>query len=76
MAGKRKKEDIRIRFGRRVRELRKERGWSQEVLAGKCGLNRSYLSEVEGGGRNVSLENIEVLADALGISVGELFREL
>jgi len=64
------------RLGDRVRALRKERGLSQEAFAHRCGLDRTYLSGVERGVRNISLRNIEVLAATLEISLAELFRDL
>lgn len=65
----------RRRFGDRVRELRTERGWSQEQLAEKAQLHRTYVVEVERGHRNASLDVIESLAVALGVSPAELFQE-
>ena len=55
-------------FGRRVREVRHERGWTQEQLAFEAGVKRAYLSEVENGQRNVSLDVVEKLALALGVT--------
>ena len=60
-------------FGRRVRELRKARGLSQEALALACDLDRTYIGGVERGERNVSLVNIEKIAGALDVPVSELF---
>ncbi|HEX7643468.1 MAG TPA: helix-turn-helix transcriptional regulator [Burkholderiaceae bacterium] len=54
-------------FGRRLAELRKERGWSQEQLALESGLARSYLGGVERGQRNIALLNICKLADTLQV---------
>lgn len=68
------RDDILKRFGRRVRELRKKRGMSQEQLALEAGLDRSYVGGVERGERNVSLRNIERLAVALGLEVRQLLR--
>jgi len=68
--------DIRQKFGRRVRELRKAKDLSQEAFADKCGLDRTYISGIERGKRNVALRNIEVIARALGISISELMRDL
>jgi transcriptional regulator with XRE-family HTH domain len=59
-------------FGKRVRELRLERGLSQEKLGQLAGLDRTYISSVEAGRRNVSLKNIHKLAEALGVEAGEL----
>lgn len=64
---------VRIVFGRRVRELRKRRGYSQEGFAAASGLDRSYFGGVERGQRNVSLENIAAIARALEVPIGELF---
>lgn len=64
--------DVLARFGTQLREKRLALGLSQEALAGKCNLDRTYLSGIERGLRNVSLRNIEVIAKALGTSVSEL----
>ena len=64
--------DILKRFGERVRELRKEQGYSQENFAYACELDRTYVGGIERGERNVALRNIERIADTLGISVAEL----
>ncbi len=71
-----KDADIAARFGQRVRELRKAKALSQEAFAAACGLDRTYISGIERGRRNVSLRNIEVIADALGISMSELMKGL
>ena len=68
--------DILTRFGKRVRELRKSRGYSQESLAAECGLDRTYLGGIERGERNVALRNIEAIASALRISISELTQGL
>ena len=67
-------EDARILFGRRLRELRKQVGLSQEALAYESGLDRSYVGGVERGEYNISLLNICLLADALGLSPDELLK--
>jgi len=64
--------DIRVRFGRRLRELRKERGLSQEELAFRAGLHRTYVSSAERGERNVALINIQRLAKALDVDICDL----
>lgn len=64
------------RFGNRVRELRKAQGISQEAFADKCGLNRTYISGIERGNRNVALCNIEAIARAFGISISQLTEGL
>lgn len=63
-------------FGSRVRDRRRGRGLSQEGLAERSGLHRTYIGSVERGERNISLVNILVLADALGVDAGELVADL
>ncbi len=60
-------------FGDRVRALRTERRWSQEDLAEHAGLHRNYVGGIERGERNVGLDNIHALADALQVAVRDLF---
>jgi len=55
--------------------LRAAKAVSQEALADLAGLHRTYLGSVERGERNVSIDNIERLADALGVTVSELLKE-
>ncbi len=69
-----KGKDILARFGVRVRELRTAQGYSQEDFAAKCGLDRTYISGIERGKRNVSLRNIEVIAKALGVSLASMME--
>jgi transcriptional regulator with XRE-family HTH domain len=71
-----KDANIAARFGERVRELRKAKGLSQEAFAAACGLDRTYISGIERGRRNVSLRNIEVIANSLDISLSELMKGL
>jgi transcriptional regulator with XRE-family HTH domain len=68
--------DILQRFGDRVRELRKDCGWSQEELAQASGLDRSYMGSVERGERNIALRNLEAIALAFEISLSELMTDL
>jgi XRE family transcriptional regulator, regulator of sulfur utilization len=67
-------EELQKLFGHNVRRLRLERKMTQEELAQKAGINRSYLGSVERGGRRTSMENIARLAKALGVSADVLFR--
>ena len=60
-------------FGARVRQLRLELGWSQESLAEQAGLHRTYVGSLERGERNVGLDNIHALADALKVDARDLF---
>jgi len=76
MGVSRLQEKILSNFGNAVRQIRKNKGISQEVLADMCELHRTYLSDVELGKRNISLENIEKIACALDMTVSELFQEV
>lgn len=67
-------EDVKVLFGRRVRQLRKERGVSQEAFAHQIQIDRSYFGSIERGERNVSLENICLIARGLGVAPAELLR--
>jgi transcriptional regulator with XRE-family HTH domain len=67
--------DIFIRFGLRLRQVREGVGISQERLAELAGLHRTYVSSVERGKRNISLQNIERLADALKTTMAALMPE-
>lgn len=71
-----KREDILVRFGKRVRALRKDRGFSQEGFAAECGLDRTYMGGIERGERNLALRNIELISKTLGISLAELMQGL
>lgn len=62
-------------FGRNVRAARREKGWTQEQLAFEAGVKRAYLSEIEGGKRNPTLDVVEKLARALGIIPASLLQE-
>ncbi len=66
--------DVLARLGRRVRDLRKARQLSQEDFAAECGLDRTYISGIERGVRNVSLRNLDLIARTLGLSLSELFE--
>jgi transcriptional regulator with XRE-family HTH domain len=68
--------DIRVMFGKRLRKLRNERGWTQAEMSHVLGLDRSYLAEIEEGKRNVCLLNLKVIADGLGTSLSRLFSRL
>ncbi len=65
--------DIKLLIGKRVRELRNNLGISQEELADLAGLDRTYITSVECGRRNISIVNIEKLAKALDVTLAEFF---
>jgi transcriptional regulator with XRE-family HTH domain len=67
-------EDIRIRFGKAVRQKRQKLQVSQEAFADMCQLDRTYIGGIERGERNVALVNIEKIAKALQIPITQLFR--
>ncbi|MCL6408020.1 helix-turn-helix domain-containing protein [Dickeya dadantii] len=66
-------KDITARFGQRVKTLRLQAGLSQEAFADKCGLDRTYISGIERGVRNPTLEVIGVIAAGLEIQLQSLF---
>lgn len=68
--------DIKKKFGIIVKELRVEKGFSQEALANKSEIDRTYMSDIEKGERNISLEIIQKLSNALGIKISDLFIKI
>lgn len=61
-------------FGNNVKRLRKRKGWSQEELARKAELHRTYIGSIERNERNVSLINIQRIARALNVEAGDLIK--
>ncbi len=64
------------KLGKRIKELRNLKGISQEKFALKIGMDRTYFCTVESGKRNISLHNIEKIANGLNVSISELFDGL
>ena len=64
--------EVKQEFGSHLREVRKNKGFSQEGLALACGLDRTYIGGVERGERNISLLNIYKIASALKMAAGDL----
>lgn len=65
---------IQEKVGNKIRELRQTTGLSQEKFALKIGMDRTYYASVENGKRNISIVNLEKIANDLGVSLSELFR--
>jgi DNA-binding XRE family transcriptional regulator len=72
--GQKAKPDIRERFGFAVKARREELGLTQEDLADRASIHRTYLSDIERGTRNLSLVNIERVAAAMSLKISELFQ--
>ncbi len=66
--------DICVKFGRRLRELREERGWNQEYLAEISGIGRTHISQLENGRREAGLRMLETLAGAFNLAVADLLQ--
>ena len=71
-----KKLFILVLFGEVIREIRKEKKLSQEALANKSGLHRTYIGMVERGEKNISLKNISKLSKGLQVPIPEIFKRL
>ena len=67
------KQDILVIFGNKVRELRKSKNLSQEDLADKADLHRTYIGMIERAEKNITLVNIQKIANALDIKIKDLF---
>lgn len=70
------KKEILVKFGQRVRKERMKQNLSQEGLASKAGVHRTYIGMVERAEKNITLENIEKIAKALGLNIFDLFKDL
>lgn len=68
--------NVKARFGKKLRTLRKNRGLTQAELADYLGLDRSYIAEIETGKRNVCLLNLEVIAKGFHLSLSQLFARV
>ncbi len=67
---------ITIDLGNRIRTLRQEIGLSQEKFALNIDMDRTYFASVEAGKRNIAIINIKKIADGLGVTLSELFKNL
>jgi len=69
-------EELASRFGELVRRLRQERGYSQEEFSFRVGLHQTYVSSIERGERNVTIQTAERISKALGTTLAGMFGEL
>ena len=68
--------EIKSKVGNKIKELREKANMAQKDLAYSADLDRSYIASVENGQRNISIINLEKIANALGLTLGELFNGL
>jgi len=68
--------NIKSKFGNKVREIRKSKGLSQESFAGLADIDRTYIADIENGKRNVSIIIVEKIAKAFKISISDLFSDI
>lgn len=68
------KREVLIKFGQKVREDRARLGLSQEELATRAGVHRTYIGMIERAEKNITLENIEKIAKALKVSIADFFN--
>ncbi len=66
--------EIKSKVGKRIREIREKVNMSQKDLAYSSDLDRSYIASVESGQRNISIVNLEKIANSLGVTLSELFK--
>jgi len=69
-------KNVRQRFGVRVKELRLERGWTQEELSYRAGVGRVFISQMENGHKDVCLGVIETLADSFKVKIADLMQRV
>jgi transcriptional regulator with XRE-family HTH domain len=67
-------QDVQRKIGNRIRALRKERGWTQDVFGDKSGLNRAHVGEIERGESNVTIQTLKLIADTLKVKIEDLVR--
>ncbi len=70
------REELQRRLGVRLRELRKKRGWTQDVFADKSGFHRAQVGAFERGEMNITLATLLLLSQTLGVKIVDLFRGL
>ena len=70
------KKDILVKFGNKVRAERTKRGLSQEELAARAGVHRTYIGMIERAEKNITLVNVEKICRALDVSISDCFKDL
>jgi transcriptional regulator with XRE-family HTH domain len=68
--------DICVRLGKRLRRLRKQREWTQVYMAEHVGMDRSFISDLENGKKEICLRNLDVLATTFGMTISKLLSGL
>jgi transcriptional regulator with XRE-family HTH domain len=68
--------DICVRFGKRIRALSKQRGWTQVYMAEHVGMDRSFISDLENGRKEVCMRNLDLLATAFDTTISKLMSRL
>jgi transcriptional regulator with XRE-family HTH domain len=63
-------------LGKRIRKLRQQKGWSQTIMAARCGIHVSHLSKMERGGANATLATIVTIATRLEMTLSDLFQDI
>ena len=67
---------LQVDLGRTISRLRKEKGYSQEAFANEAGIDRRYMSDIENGKRNISIDILDRVCNKLGIKISEFFVEV
>ena len=70
------KKEILVKFGNRIREERLKQGLSQEELASRAGVHRTYIGMIERAEKNITLENIEKITRALNLKIEDIFKNI
>ena len=68
--------DICVRFGKRLRRLRKQQNWTQVYMAEHVGMDRSFISDLENGRKEICIRNLELLAAAFDMTISKLLSRL
>jgi transcriptional regulator with XRE-family HTH domain len=69
-------QDVQKHIGKTIRRLRKAGGFTQDIFADRSGLNRAHVGEIERGESNVTIQTLKIIADTLGVKIGDLVAGL